>query len=137
MYEYMKDGMTEAIWLALERKTMRRFEVTVLKGKIKEALDQYWHDKIAIVWNIEDVQEYAKENYNVDIEDEPAREILNDVFDNMDYGVTYQTIDANISDYLEKKSPVNLFEPPEPTTIVDFFDELSAMKSPAMKDKED
>ena len=73
--------------------------------KIKAALDNYWHNKIAIVWNVEDVQEYAKQEYNVDIEDEPAREILNDVFDNMDseYGVTWQSIDCNISDYLKRK----------------------------------
>ena len=116
MYEIMKEEMAGKIIEQLKilvlteefekswRHTERR-QWNMAKKAVMQGLNEYWHDKIAIVWNIEDVQEYAKENYNVDIEDEPAREILNDVFDNMEseYGVTWQTIDCNISDYLERK----------------------------------
>uniref|UniRef100_A0A6M3L954 Uncharacterized protein n=1 Tax=viral metagenome TaxID=1070528 RepID=A0A6M3L954_9ZZZZ len=107
MYEHHIDEMTKAIM----KRAINTFVLNSnpeIDQHIREALFSYWHDKIAIVWTVEDVQEYARENHadGIKLTDDQAREILNDVFDNTsaEYGISWETIDSYICDYIREVS---------------------------------
>lgn len=67
----------------------------------KNVLKKYWEDKIAIVWQIEDIIDYAKERGYKKVSKTKAKEILTEIFENHDCccGITWDTIDA----YMEVK----------------------------------
>ena len=60
-------------------------------------LKKYWEDKIAIVWQSEDIIDYAKQKKKK-ISKEKAIDILQTMFRRYDceYGITWDTIDANL-----------------------------------------
>jgi hypothetical protein len=77
---------------------------------IHAILEKYWADKIAIVWGIKDVfviidrlNEESKPI--IQLTDEEAKEILDDVLENMDceYGVTWETIEYALDEFLMKR----------------------------------
>jgi hypothetical protein len=66
---------------------------------VKELQDKYWHNKIAIVWDVEDVIEHAK-NTNVTLTEDEALKILKDAEHNHDcsYGITWDTFQYYIDE---------------------------------------
>lgn len=87
------------------------------REKILSGLQEYWNDKVAMIWTIYDIQEYAMRNDDLEISDEDARNILNDIFDNHDaeYGINWITIDCYISDFMEERN-LTQQPPPDPLT---------------------
>ena len=67
----------------------------VLKNKAiaKKILKRYWRDKIAIVWDVEDVHRAANER-ELALTDNEAAEILKDLHDhhNAQYGIKWEDI---------------------------------------------
>ncbi len=69
----------------------------------QKALADYWADKIAIVWDVEDVKSTMAEWKEVEvnaISEQAALEVLHTVFKNHDcnYGISWETIRATICD---------------------------------------
>lgn len=67
-----------------------------------QALKEYWKDKIAIVWSVEDVKESLDGKY--DLSDEEAIDILQEVFRSHDggFGITWDTISEAADWVLER-----------------------------------
>jgi len=71
--------------------------------QVQKVLADYWADKIAEVWDIEDVKSTMAEWHEVEIDaisDETALEVLHTVFENHDcnYGINWETIRATALD---------------------------------------
>lgn len=68
--------------------------------KVKKAIEEYWDDKIAISWSIEDVISRAEE-YEVDLTKEQARELLEQLLDNHDacIGINWDVMDFYIEEF--------------------------------------
>jgi hypothetical protein len=68
-------------------------------AKAKVILKHYWRDKIALVWETEDVHRAANERETVLTEDEAVK-VLQEVLDNHDAqsGVCWQTLTDTIED---------------------------------------
>jgi len=69
----------------------------------QKVLADYWADKIAVVWGVEDVKSTMAEWHEVEIDaisDETALEVLQTVFENHDcnYGINWETIRATALD---------------------------------------
>jgi hypothetical protein len=64
-----------------------------------EAIEEYWEDKIAIVWQIDDVQCIAKD-MDIHIADDQAIEVLQTLQKNHDaeYGICWETIRYHVQD---------------------------------------
>jgi len=65
--------------------------------QVKKVLADYWADKIAVVWGVEDVKDTMAEWHEVEIDvisDETALEVLHTVFEQHDcnFGITWETI---------------------------------------------
>ena len=86
------------------------------REKILSGLQEYWNDKVAMIWTIYDIQEYARED-GLEISDEDARDILNDIFDNHDaeHGINWITIGCYISGFMEERN-LTQQPPPDPLT---------------------
>ena len=72
---------------------------------IRSVLNDYWKDKIAFTWYIEDVQSVATDIFGVDLSEGEAREILDDIFDCYDpeFGCNWDTINMFIDDFLTNR----------------------------------
>lgn len=90
MYDYMLEEMAEAIGR----------ECHVDHNDVLHVLGQYWQDKIAHVWQVEDVLE-AAHRAEKPITRADARGILEQVFHDLDseLGITWQTIDNALDQY--------------------------------------
>jgi len=65
--------------------------------QVQKVLADYWADKIAVVWDVEDVKSTMAEWQEVEIDaisDETALKVLQTVFENHDrnYGINWETI---------------------------------------------
>jgi hypothetical protein len=69
------------------------------KNKAKKTLDTYWEDKIALIWQEEDVIQRAEQLNGTKISKEKAQDILQEILDNHDctVGVTWETIDYYVT----------------------------------------
>lgn len=73
----------------------------ILKQKgvdVTDVLEEYWDDKIAIVWTVEDIIEYA-EDKDIKISEEEAKNILQEILSNQDseIGVNWSVIDYHVN----------------------------------------
>jgi hypothetical protein len=90
MYDYMLEEMAEAI----------AKECHVDHNDVLRVLGQYWQDKIAHVWQVEDVLE-AAHRVEKPITREDALLILQEVFHSLDseMGITWLTLDVALEEY--------------------------------------
>ena len=90
MYDYILEEMADAI----------SKELRVHNAEVLNILGRYWQDKIAHVWQVEDVFESAR-RAGKPITREDAVEILHEVFDHLDsdLGITWMTLDIALEDY--------------------------------------
>ena len=90
MYDYMLEEMADAISM----------ELRVDNAEVLSSLGRYWQDKIAHVWQVEDVFESAR-RAGKPITREDAVEVLHEVFDHLDsdLGITWMTLDVALEDY--------------------------------------
>ena len=65
------------------------------KARAKKILERYWRDKIAIVWNVEDIYRASNER-ELALTEKEAREILAALYQshNAQYGVKWEDIYA-------------------------------------------
>jgi hypothetical protein len=70
--------------------------------KSVEALKEYWNDKIAIVWNTEDVLSRAEE-LEIEITEDDARNILGTLLNDFDanYGINWSAIDVELEEHIK------------------------------------
>jgi hypothetical protein len=97
MYNYMLLEMAEAI----SAKCGARSEDAMrAKQLFHQALIDYWQDKIAHVWQVDDMFETAR-RAGKPITHADAIELLKNVFDShdSDIGITWMTLDAALEDY--------------------------------------
>jgi len=90
MYDYILEEMADAI----------SKELHLDNAEVLNILGRYWQDKIAHVWQVEDVFESAR-RAGKPITREDAVEILHEVFDHLDsdLGITWMTLDIALEDY--------------------------------------
>ena len=90
MYDYILEEMADAI----------SKELRVDNAEVLNILGRYWQDKIAHVWQVEDVFESAQ-RAGKPITREDAVEILHEIFDHLDsdLGITWMTLDIALEDY--------------------------------------
>jgi len=90
MYDYMLEEMAEAIGR----------DCHVDHNEVLRALGHYWRDKIAHVWQVDDVLE-AAHRAEKPITREDARLILQEVFHELDseMGITWLTLDVALEEY--------------------------------------
>ena len=90
MYDYILEEMADAI----------SKELRVDNAEVLNILGRYWQDKIAHVWQVEDVFESAR-RAGKPITREDAVEILHEVFDHLDsdLGITWMILDIALEDY--------------------------------------
>jgi hypothetical protein len=90
MYQYhIKDMAKIAAKAAAETGT--------LEG-VEDALTEYWTDKVAIVWKIDDIIDRAKQYNNIDLTEDQAQEILGSIHSQHDcnQGINWTVIDVHI-----------------------------------------
>ncbi len=90
MYDYILEEMADAISKQLH----------VENAEVLSILGRYWQDKIAHVWQVEDLFESAR-RAGKPITREDAAEVLLEVFDHLDsdLGITWMTLDVALEDY--------------------------------------
>ena len=90
MYDYILEEMADAI----------SKELHLDNAEVLNILGRYWQDKIAHVWQVEDVFESAR-RAGKPITREDAAEVLHEVFDDLDsdLGITWMTLDIALEDY--------------------------------------
>ena len=90
MYDYMLEEMAEAI--------AKEFHLD--NNEVLRVLGRYWQDKIAHVWQVEDVLE-AAHRAEKPITREDALTILQQVFHGLDseLGITWLTVDVALEEY--------------------------------------
>ena len=73
-----------------------------LQEYIRATLSEFWGNKIAVVWETEDVLNVA-ENMGREITEEQAKNILYYIFNHHDtnLGITWTTLECAIEDYLK------------------------------------
>jgi len=105
MYKHHIDSMINNVVIGL----MKRFHYLDVPNTrecvdkiVRQSIEKEWKDKIAIIWDVEDVQGRAKECYNKKISHKNAKIILDDILDHHDAenGVTWITIDWGIEELL-------------------------------------
>jgi len=79
------------------------------RDDILRVLSEYWKDKIAHVWQVDDVIDVALRT-GIPITAQAANEVLQVVYDHIDceYGITWTTLDVALEDYdfdLRRLSP--------------------------------
>lgn len=72
----------------------------VSPAKRQEAIDrlsEYWKDKIALVWRVEDIQDHIWDQFQVELTEEDARDFLQRLLHkhDADVGLCWSVIDAN------------------------------------------
>jgi len=77
---------------------------TKISEKVESALEQYWADKIACIWSVEDVHFQAKQD-EVKVTDEQAVEVLELVHRKMDanLGINWDVLSEGISTILREQ----------------------------------
>lgn len=90
MYDYILEEMADAF----------SKELRVDNAEVLGVINHYWQDKIAHVWQVEDVFESAH-RAGKPITREDAAEVLHEVFDHLDsdLGITWMTMDIALEDY--------------------------------------
>lgn len=87
--------------------------------EIQKVIQKVWEHRIAIVWNSQDIIEYA-EQMDMKIDEEAADEILEDILHHHDcnYGVTWDTISYHIKDKYVYESKIRMTPFEELPTII-------------------
>ena len=90
MYDYVLEEMADAI----------AKELNVESNDVLGVLNHYWHDKIAHVWQVDDMLESAR-RAGKPITREDATELLHNVFDHHDssMGISWTNLDVALEDY--------------------------------------
>jgi len=90
MYDHMIEEMADAIANDLHLES----------NAILPSLHRFWHDKIAHVWQVEDIYESAR-RVGKAVTREDAIGLLQDVFHHHDssLGITWDSLDAALEDY--------------------------------------
>ena len=90
MYDHMIEEMADAI----------AKELHLEPNAILPSLHRFWHDKIAHVWQVEDIYESAR-RVGKAVTREDAIGLLQDVFHHHDssFGITWDSLDAALEDY--------------------------------------
>lgn len=90
MYDYMIEEMADAI----------AKELRVDNNDALRVLHQFWEDKIAHVWQVDDVLECAM-NTGKPITRADALELLQNIFDDLDseLGITWTTLEVELQEY--------------------------------------
>ena len=106
MYQHHIREMAQAIIANAEdrciaQKDSREPVWKITEQQIIEALDKYWDNKIADVWTIEDVQEWAETQRKLKISKRKAKEILKEIHNKIDaeFGIQWGVIDHYVSEY--------------------------------------
>lgn len=70
----------------------------------KDVLEEYFKDKIAIIWSIDDILKIA-EHCDLNIDEGDALDILHLLHSNHDpdIGITWEVVQDYIGDYIEQK----------------------------------
>jgi hypothetical protein len=89
MHEYIIDSMVEELKPALKSQ-----------AKAKQLLDNFWRNKMALVWDITDVHTAANER-EVALTHEEAIKVLNELHHhhNKQYGLKWEDLTAYIEEY--------------------------------------
>lgn len=103
MDNYTISGQTDAIVDAIMDgydTNYHHFDIKDLKGTIKSALDQYWSDKMASIWHVEDVQQQA----GYEMSTELAKKVLDfiDKYHDADIGINWHVIDFALEDFQQE-----------------------------------
>ena len=90
MNDYMLEEMADAI----------ARELHIQNADVLHILQQYWQDKIAAVWQVNDVLEAAL-NSGTPIMKDDAIDVLKDLFEGHDaeLGITWTTLDVALQEY--------------------------------------
>ncbi len=90
----MNDSMLEEMADAIAK------ELHVQNSDVLRILQQYWQDKIAPVWQVEDLLECAL-NVGKPITRDDAMEVLKDLFEGHDaeLGITWMTLEVALQEY--------------------------------------
>jgi len=93
----MVDAITESIDNNIDAISNGFINKKVLRKTVRKALQDYWDDKIALVWNTKDVIDVAIKNGRL-INEEQAKEVLGSVLDNHDanVGVNWDVLFQNL-----------------------------------------
>lgn len=72
----------------------------------ESALQGYWADYLVDVWSLRDVIDMADSDYDVTLDDDEAREILDMVEDRVDatQGVSWDLIGSCLTEFLKKSA---------------------------------
>ena len=106
MYSYTIDAMAkmiaEKLSTAYEGFSGDKRMCSDLMKHIEATLSEFWGNKIAVVWETEDVLNVA-ENMGREITEEQAKNILYYIFNHHDtnLGITWTTLECAIEDYLK------------------------------------
>ena len=108
MYPHEIEGMAVAIAKSL--KIISKDGITKSPeaaediGLIQKALKEYWQDKIAVVWTVEDIEEIAIDD-GLKISQKQAVEVLEQILDKHDatVGINWDTIRYALDKYLRSK----------------------------------
>ena len=97
MYNTNIEEMTTAILSSFDKEACCNVLPLNAKEIIQKALEQYWSDKVAIIWSIDDVFSKADE-MEIKLTDEEAEDILNELLDDHDCsrGITWDNIEETI-----------------------------------------
>jgi len=104
MYQHHLDDMADVIANKLSivffDLGLDKDEISDLRKHIQAALGEYWADKMALVWCVNDVLEQADE-LGIALSDKEAKSILDDILDHHDceMGVSWLTLRCAIEDY--------------------------------------
>lgn len=87
--------------------------------EVQKVIQKVWEHRIAIVWNSQDIIEYA-EQMDMIIDEEAADEILEDILNHHDcnYGVTWDVISSHIEDKYVDESKIRMTPFEELPTII-------------------
>ncbi len=90
MYDYILEEMADVI----------SQELHVDNAQVLYVLGRYWYDKIAHVWQAQDVLECARRD-GKPITERGAVEVLYDVFEHLDseFGITWTSLQTELEDY--------------------------------------
>lgn len=100
MYQHYIEAMTGTIKDWLVDVSFPESKLEDARWAVRQALQHYWLDKIAIIWTTEDVHEATSD----ELTEEQAREVLEYVLDHYDQddGVNLEIIKNAIDDCKDK-----------------------------------
>ena len=101
MYQHHIDGMTDLI----VKRFYSQFERNTEIGKVvQDALKDYWTDRVAVVWQSDDILEKAEE-LGIQLTKQQVRDILQVLIDKHDceHGITWDTIEYAVEEYRKEE----------------------------------